>query len=199
MLVDACIEIVRDEGLTAVTPQRVAKAAGISAPGFYKHFRNVDDLLGVALGDLFEQKASQQSATRLVEITGMDDSPPSVETVRGVLDSMLAVFVSDPRFAELYLRYLNDPTMLGGVVTRFAARVRDDTVAVVWRKAQSLGVPPADYARVAAYAEHALAVYYHAGEMLLSGRYERPLVIDTTARALLALTEAFTSEVAPSA
>src|SRR5690349_984535 len=44
-LIDAVIEIVRGEGLGSLTTVEITRRAGIAQPGFYKHFRNVDECL----------------------------------------------------------------------------------------------------------------------------------------------------------
>ena len=187
LLIDACTELVRAEGAGALSVQRVAKAAGISPPGFYKHFSNTDALLSVAVVDVVAALADRQSLTAIDPLAGTRTELPSHEEGIAALDAMLSILLTEPQFAELYLRYQHDPTMLDGAFTRIARKSREDNVAYYWGLARRMGARPRDYARVVIIAEQALALYYHAAELLLSGEHDRELVIETTVRALDAI------------
>lgn len=188
LLCEVCIQIVRTEGRAALSVQRVAKEAGISAPGFYNHFKNTEELLGEALGGVMADLARRQSIGAALERLGLKGGMPTPQVARQVLDSMLSVFLEEPELAELYIRYRTDPTMVDGAITEVAAQVLTETVDTIWGYAQRLGTPPKAYARVAIFAEHLIAHYYRAAEMLLSGRHERELVIETTTNAIYVLT-----------
>jgi len=190
LLIDACVELVRAKGLAAVTVPRVARAAGISPQGFYKHFGNTDALLRVAVAGVMETQIERQTAAQIERLYDMSaERLASEEERRALVDDMLTILLSDPRFAELYLRYRSDPTVFDGLVTAIDRRVRDANTAFYWEIAQRLGAVPGDYPRVATFAETIVTLYYQAAEMMLSGRYERELVIDSTNDAITAVLE----------
>src|ERR1041385_42792 len=53
-LVQAVIDIVRGDGLGALTTVEITRRAGIAQPGFYKHFPNVDACLEEATKQMLE-------------------------------------------------------------------------------------------------------------------------------------------------
>ena len=190
-LIEAALELVRQEGLSALSAGRVAKLAEISQPGFYKHFKNTDDLLQVAVTDLLSELAERQALGRLnLTIRSAEDLPPTAvwQQLTGML---LRTLLSEPRFAELYLRHRSDHTLLGGAFVQVAEQGLRDVVEFVWQAAQSMGAVPGDYERIVIGCDQALALYYRAAEMLLSGRYDEQRVIEQTAMQLERLTRSY--------
>lgn len=180
LLIDAAIDMVRAKGLSTLTAQGVAKASGISQPGFYKHFKNTDELLIAAVTGFLDDMASRQSLRNLnLSIEDLGSYTP--EAWRQLLGDMLTVFVSEPRFTEIFLRYRSDPTVLGGAISSVADRVQEDLVSYCWEVAQGLGAHPRNYERVEIGCKQALALYFAAGEMLLSGQQPRERIVTQTA------------------
>jgi len=189
LLLQACIELIRAEGLTALTTHRVAKAAGISQPGFYNHFKNLDALLEVAVTDVLTGMADRQSRMRREAMQTPQTAAAMLQPAptRALLERMLDVFVSEPTFADLYLRYRFDPTVLGGAIARVARKVEDDMIADNWALSLIGGTRPEHYDRVALYTEQLNALYYRTGEQLLQGRYDRERILESLTSANVAL------------
>lgn len=188
VLLDACTELVRAEGPAAVTTERMAREAGISQPGFYNHFKNTDELLRTAVVAVLQDMAARQLATWREHNASVDPQRLlSAAHVHTQLDLMIPVFTSEPRFADLYLRYRLDPTVLDGAIKRVADEVREDLTAEVWSIAQRFGGKPADYPRVAFYAELLLGLYYRACEMIIAERFSYSQVLDLTTTAVSSL------------
>lgn len=188
VLLNACTELVRAEGPASVTTESVARAAGISQPGFYNHFENTDDLLRTAVVKVLEGLTARQLATwGELNSSVAPAEPLSREHVRAQLDMMIPVFISEPRFADLYLRYRLDPTVLDGAIKRVADDVRDSLTAQARAVAQRFNAAAADYPRVAFYTELLLGLQYRACEMILAERFSYEQVLESTTDAVTSL------------
>src|ERR1041385_4662159 len=53
-LIQVTIDLVRNEGLAALTTSRITREAGIAQPGFYAHFKNIEDVLRTAVAQVIE-------------------------------------------------------------------------------------------------------------------------------------------------
>jgi AcrR family transcriptional regulator len=192
-LIQVAIELVRLEGLSALTTSRITRAAGIAQPGFYAHFKNVDDIVRSTVVQVIEEMRAKIAAVRkrsferLREMSDIADSA----AMRAVFVDSLDVFLSDPSFAEIFLRYRRDPSLLGGFMRQAAQRVREDLAADVWRNARAVGFKPNHYQLVSFWAEQILALYFSAAEAILDGRYEdKQMVIDSLANNSFAIMRA---------
>jgi len=196
LLLQACIELIRADGLTALTTDRVAKAAGISQPGFYNHFKNVDALLEVAVTDVLTEMADRQSRLRreAMQVPSTLAAMLQPAPTRALLERMLEVLLSEPTFADLYLRYRFDPTVLGGAIARVARKVEEEMIADNWALSLVAGTRPEHYDRVALYAEQISALYYRAGEQLLHGRYDREQILESLTSASVVLNQQLVEE-----
>lgn len=196
LLINACIDLIRSEGLMALSTERVTRAAHISQPGFYNHFKNVDALLEVAVTDVLTEMADRQSRLRREAMQAQSTLAARLQPAptRALLERMLDVFVSEPTFAHLYLRYRFDPTVLGGAIARVARKVEEDMIADNWALSLIAGTRPEHYDRVAVYTEQANALYYRAGEQLLHGRYDRELILEKLTSASVALNRQLVEE-----
>jgi AcrR family transcriptional regulator len=192
-LIQVAVELVRREGLQALTTIRITKAAGITQPGFYAHFKNVDDIVHCAVSEVIEDMRHKISEVRRSAFERLREARDLVnlEVTRAVFADTLALFLSDPRFAEIFLRYRRDPSLLGGYVREAAQRVREDVTLDLWRNAQATGFQRQHYPLVAFWAEQILALYFAAAEALLDGRYEdKELLMDSLARSSFAILQA---------
>lgn len=136
-LVDAVIEIVRGEGLGALTTVEITRRAGIAQPGFYKHFRNVDDCLEEATKEVLDGMRETFGAMRR-RIQSRNDPEEVAEHFLAVLDAVAA----DPSFNELIVRYRRDPSALGRAIREVETRVIVDFVGELWSDARSIGLLP---------------------------------------------------------
>lgn len=136
-LVDAVIEIVRGEGLGALTTVAITRRAGIAQPGFYKHFRNVDECLEEATKQVLDGMRETFGAMRR-RIRDRTDPEEVAEHFRAVLDAV----AMDPSFNELIVRYRRDPSALGCAIREAEARVGADFVEELWGQARNIGLLP---------------------------------------------------------
>jgi TetR/AcrR family transcriptional regulator, fatty acid biosynthesis regulator len=190
-LIQVTIDVVRAEGLSALTTSRITRAAGIAQPGFYAHFKNVDDLVRTAVSQVVEEMREKIGAARrrtferfktVVDAAGID------ATTRAAYDDALDVFLSDPTFAELFLRYRRDPSLLGGYMREAMEHVRQDLTLDVWRNARRLGFRDEHYPQVTFWAEQILGLFFTTAEALLDGRYtDRAMLVDHVARSSSAI------------
>jgi AcrR family transcriptional regulator len=189
-LIQVTIDLVRQEGLPALTTGRITRAAGIAQPGFYAHFKNIDDLLRTALAQVLDDMQRKVTAARrraFERLKSLEDLA-DIETTRAAYADTLDVFLSDPRFAELFLRYRRDPSLLGGYMRYAMDVVRQDLTADIWRAAQALGFQQEHYSVVAFWAEQLLALYLAAAEALLDKRQaDRDMLLDSLARSSRAI------------
>jgi AcrR family transcriptional regulator len=192
-LVQVTIELVRNEGLSALTTGRITRAAGIAQPGFYAHFRNVDDLLRQAIGHVLGEMREKIRGARRRSFERLDavSDAAQIDAIRAAYEDGLAVFLSDPTFAELFLRYRRDPSLLGGYMRRAMDGVRTDITEDMWLRARALGAKPHHRPLVSFWAEQVLALYFTAAEALLDDRYaDRDMMLDALARNTCAMMNA---------
>ena len=106
-----------------------------------------------------------------------------VDALRAAYEDGLDVFLSDPTFAELFLRYRRDPSLLGGYMRRAMEGVRADITEDMWLRARALGARPEHHPMISFWAEQVLALYFTAAEALLDERYaDRDMMLDALAR-----------------
>src|SRR5438105_3499816 len=115
-LIHVTIELVRNEGLAALTTSRITREAGIAQPGFYAHFKNIEDVLRTAVAQVIEdiRRKTKERRRNLFNRIGADPR----QAIRSNYEDMLNAFMSEPVFAELLLRYRRDNSLLGKSMRR---------------------------------------------------------------------------------
>ncbi|HVU05290.1 MAG TPA: TetR/AcrR family transcriptional regulator [Polyangiaceae bacterium] len=147
-LVAAVLEIVRSDGLGALTTVEITRRAGIAQPGFYKHFRNVDECLEEATTEALDGMRETFGAMRR-RIRDRNDPAEVAAYFLAVLDAVAA----DRSFNELLARYRRDTSTLGRAVRDAELRVMNDFVEELWGQAKKAGIGAAYRGRVALVAE----------------------------------------------
>jgi AcrR family transcriptional regulator len=189
-LIQVTIDLVRREGLSALTTSRITRAAGIAQPGFYAHFRNVDDLLRKAIAQVLGEMRGKIREARRRAFQRIDtvQNAADLTTLRAVFEDGLDVFLSDPAFADLFLRYRRDPSLLGGYMRQAMNGVRADITEDIWQRAQAVGVGTEFFPQIAFWAEQVLALYFAGAEAILDERYDdRDMLLDALARSAWAI------------
>lgn len=183
-LVEVTIDLIRREGLESLTTTRIAREAGIAQPGFYAHFKNVDECLRTAASEVAETLRERQGEARrraFARFRSVEDLW-DLDALRATYADTLDVMLSEPTFAELFLRYRRDPSPLGQAMQSVMDRSREEITEDLWRNSRRIGYGPEHYPGVALYAEHVLALYVGAVETLLDGRFQdRDFVLDSLA------------------
>lgn len=192
-LIQVAIELARREGLSALTTSRITKAAGIAQPGFYAHFKNVDDIIRSAVALVIGEMRLKIGAVRKRAFERFRERSDFAnrESMRAVFSDTLEVFLSDASFAELFLRYRRDPSPLGGIMREVSLRVQREMNDDFWRNAQAIGFKPEQRPLVNFWSEQILALYFAAAESLLDGRYtDREMVLDSLTTSALVIMRA---------
>jgi TetR/AcrR family transcriptional regulator, fatty acid biosynthesis regulator len=192
-LIQVAIELVRTEGLAALTTSRITRAAGIAQPGFYAHFRNVEEVLQTAVMQVIDEMREKVSAMRRrsFERFRQPEGLSSIDATRAVYQDVLEAFLSEPAFAELLLRYHRDTSPLGATMRRVMDRIRADVTEDMWRNVEAAGFGEEHRAFVSLWTDQILALYFAGAEALLDGRYQdKALVLDSLARSSFAIMRA---------
>jgi AcrR family transcriptional regulator len=134
-LLEAAIDIVRQEGPGALTTVRITRQAGIAQPGFYKYFPSVEVCLreaAIQASDrMRDMVASLRRSTR-----DRNDPQQLAEHYQAVFDLALRERV----FVELGLRCRLDASPLGEAVREVNLRLRRDLFDDLWKHASQAGL-----------------------------------------------------------
>ncbi|MDH5674678.1 MAG: TetR/AcrR family transcriptional regulator [Myxococcales bacterium] len=193
LLIEATIELIRSEGLSALTTGRIASAAGIAQPGFYAHFRNIDECLTTALEQAVTamQSKIREMRLRIFERYRNATNLTDYALLRANYTDTVQVMVTERTFTEIFLRYRRDPSLLGEFMAAVMTRARDELTEDIWRLVQGLGVPEAQHADIALWAEQIIALTLAAVEAVLDGRYEsQDQVVEALTRTTYAVMKA---------
>jgi len=101
-IVEAALELFREQGYDATTMRAVADAAGVSLGNAYYYFANKDDLLAAFYQEVHDAHVAA-AAPRLQRAKGLRDR------LLAVLDARLEVIEPYHRFAALMFRTAADP------------------------------------------------------------------------------------------
>jgi len=192
-ILSVTLELLRTEGMAALTTGRIAAESGIAQPGFYAHFKNVEECLSTALSGVMDEmraKVLVARANAFARFQTVEDLVNFQATRAGIADS-LEVLLSDRAVAELFLRHRRDSTMLDGFLCKAHEQFREDLKGDMWAIAHAHGFQEDHRAEVAWWSEQILALFFAAAETLLDGRYpDREMVIDGVTRNAYAIMRA---------
>jgi AcrR family transcriptional regulator len=188
-LIQVTIELVRQEGVSALTTSRITRAAGIAQPGFYAHFKNVDEIVRHAVSRVVEDIRSEtRQARRRAFERYRDPNTNLLDAFRSAYRETIEVFLSDPTYAELLLRYRRDPSVLGGSMMGVMQGIREEFDADMWQSAVSAGFDERHRSLVSMWSEQLLSLYFAGAESLLDGRHtDREAVYESLARSSYAI------------
>jgi AcrR family transcriptional regulator len=164
-LIQAVIDIVRAEGLGSLTTVEITRRAGIAQPGFYKHFRNVDECLEEATKQVLSGMRETVNAMRrrIRDRTDLDEVTAHFEAV---LDAVYA----DTPFNELIQRYRRDPSPLGQAIRDVEGRVNQDFVEELWAELRQAGMRAEHRGEVELLSELLLGSLRSCVERVIDGR-----------------------------
>jgi AcrR family transcriptional regulator len=122
-IIEAAVNILREEGTQHVTTTRLAEASGIVQSGFYTHFQNTEEVIAIAADHTakYLRDVIRSLQDELVALRG--------GTVAEVARHFVQVFellLRDRHFTELYLQYRRSPSPLGEVLRRFESNATSD-------------------------------------------------------------------------
>lgn len=123
-LIEAAIEVLDEEGPSALTTVRITQRAGVAQPTFYVHFRDLVSGLEVA--------AEHVTDTMLAGLRSVD--PTRSGTLREALERVLRGMLEDRRLTRIFLRHRRDANSPFGVrFQRLLAGAREHVVDVAKR------------------------------------------------------------------
>lgn len=118
-LIDACLDIVGESGISALTLNAVSARAGLTKRYFYESFADTDELLTAALAGFFDLVEDRVLEHHLGSADlGLESS------LELALDTLLDVLEQDVRLAHLYVQASSTPGLRRAreqAVDRFAA------------------------------------------------------------------------------
>lgn len=120
----AAVEVVRHEGLHALTTRAIARRSGLTQPAIYRHFRGKEELVRDVLGEI--------RALFYERLAGVGGSDPRERVLAG-LDQFRDFAIDEPRLYDaLFLQVGDgaavprpvDPSREGNIFSRLVELVR---------------------------------------------------------------------------
>lgn len=136
-LVEAAVAVLRREGASAVTTQRLTEEVGIVQSGFYRHFANIDECLLAAGEEAGRKLRDAISEDRLRHGLAAGDDPVALTEHLGM---MLQITREDWPFIEFAGRFRHERTDLGRALARAWRGVEDDIAKHLVEVARRKGV-----------------------------------------------------------
>ncbi len=180
-MLEAAIDLLRTEGLPALTTVRVTREAGIVQSGFYAHFKNPEHLqteLAERVGlKLREHIAAWMAAMRA---GGMDEADLTERYAH-----VLVLFRDEKPLVDLFLRYRRSPSPLGQVLGHLHTQLRADFFQYLRERAGDADTIRPHLGTIGMHADTLVAALLGVAEGVVDGRVAD---IETAARELAVLT-----------
>ncbi|MEM8736447.1 MAG: TetR/AcrR family transcriptional regulator [Planctomycetota bacterium] len=114
-LLAAAIELMRTEGESALTTQRLASAVGIVQSGFYRHFRNAEDCLNRAAEATAQALREAIAKNRIQNKLADEDDAAALQSH---IETVFDLCRRNWNFVELTLAYRHQKTQFGRVLAK---------------------------------------------------------------------------------
>lgn len=180
-MLEAAVELLRNEGLPSLTTVRVTKEAGIVQSGFYAHFKNPEHLQQ-ELADRVGRELREQMATWMAALRAGGDEPGELA---GRYVEMLSHFRDDKEVIDLFLRYRRSATPLGQVLGHLHTQLRADFFQYLRERAGEPEAIRAHLGTIGMHADTLVAALLGVAEGIVEGRVAD---LDSAAEELAALT-----------
>lgn len=187
-LVRAAIQLVTEQGISAVTSTALAHKVDISQSGFYQHFANVNECLGVAAVTFGQEMRLELRSTRdrfFAHITGADDASIEEKLKRG-FEHSIAYIMDQPRniqMLKLFRRFLGDTSPFGLALKRVNEQMVDDVVSEIYAANRQRAFTPKHLPAIRVYAQFSLSLWESAVQMLIADpALDRPMVVNMLTR-----------------
>lgn len=176
-LLDAAIEILLGEGMTAFTSTRIAEQAGLHKPAFYAQFKNVDACLeAVALhvARTNVHRALLEQTNMLEHLPSKIGSPEemaaSQQRSQQLIEQLLRGVRQHEALYRLLRRYAHAEGALGDAVRQVNVFVFERWQEYFWRLAVHFGIDAKHFKEVSQMAEFVVAQSYMAIGRVVDGR-----------------------------
>ncbi|MFI5309101.1 MAG: TetR family transcriptional regulator [Polyangiales bacterium] len=175
-MLQAALELLRLEGMSAVSVMRITKRVGVHHSLFYAHWKTLDDCLAALAAHVLEAlEPVDRTLRRDVLARAMSD-----RRALGVhFAESLGRWLEHRPLVELLLAHRLDQTPFGQTLRPALARIRDDIAAELWDIAAKLGVEGKHMAEVRALADLCLNTFLWALEASIDGRESDPVALGT--------------------
>lgn len=177
-MLEAAVDLLRNEGLPSLTTVRVTKEAGIVQSGFYAHFKNPEHLQR-ELADRAGRELREAIAAWMATLRAPGDDTPLAARYREVLD----LFQREQALVDLFLRYRRSHSPLGMVLGHLHTQLRADFFQYLRERAGE--VPNTHLGTVGMHADVLVAALLGVAEGIVDGRIGD---LDSAATELAALT-----------
>jgi AcrR family transcriptional regulator len=167
-LIDATIDIIRAEGLGALTTGKIANAAGIQQPGFYAHFKNVDACLRAAADQLSASMLDAEVKMRRERSFQVSDRGRLPEGIAR-MKFALGLWMDNRRFTELLMRCRYDDSPLGESGREVFHRARELLTEDLLEMAVKNGISTRYLREIELMAALLIASFGNGIELLLTG------------------------------
>lgn len=164
-MLEAAVQLLREEGPSSLTTVRITKEAGIVQSGFYAHFRNPEHLqqeLAERVGrDLSAAVATWTAALRA------DPHGHDGKLVARYLE-VLQLFQRESVLVDLFLRYRRSHSPLGMVLSHLHTQLRADVFQYL--RERSSHATPEHLGTIGMHADVLVAALLGVAEGLVDGR-----------------------------
>lgn len=171
-LVQATIELLRQDGAAALNTVNITKRAGIAQSGFYLHFTNIDECKRAAAERVAEGiRRSVTKQRREIHKINSEDA----QLLAAHLGKILDIFDTERKFAEIFLHNRHDRSPLGAVMRELYQQIHTDLaedLQTVFFRRQKLSAAARE--RLFLQAEIIFAAALTTGEALLENRISQP-------------------------
>lgn len=136
-MIEAALEIITEEGTSALSKSRVCARAGMHRSGFYNHFKNVDELTAAAVEVIGGRLVARDARIRRF----FDEDDPTVERDIASYEAVMKAYLEQPELTWLLMRCVHEVSPVGEVVRaafRESVRLLGDEL---WTNAVRAGVP----------------------------------------------------------
>ncbi len=130
-VLDAVVRVLKREGFSAVTTNRIAEVAGVSIGSVYQYFPDKR-----AIFDALHQRHVEQ-VDRIVQSTLIEHAASSLDDlIGGIIEALIDAHATDPELHELLLTEV--PHRVGGT-KEFAVRLHGVFLLAISSRARELG------------------------------------------------------------
>lgn len=188
-LIQATIDLLRQEGIATLNTVNITRAAGIVQSGFYLHFKNIDEAKRVAAEQVADRIRNYVARHRR-RVHNIDQE--SFDLLRAHCQKMLEIFETERGFAEVFLQYRYDRSPLGDVMRELQLQLHQDLVSDLYFVIyQTNPIPEAERERISLHAQLILAAALTTGEALMDKRVDNiKLAADLLALVIMSSTSA---------
>jgi AcrR family transcriptional regulator len=175
-LVGATIHILRDQGASGLTTGKIARAAGLSQPSFYVHFKDMDDAVEAAAERIGEKiRCSLSDARQALR------QERSHAALYAIFTATLEALLADPTCTEVLLKHRRDETThIGKYSVELLRSMRDDML----EDCRSFGLTDERLPQLELFVDFMNALTLSAVEGFLDGRYkDRAVCVEALVRA----------------